>query len=418
MKTMVQAVQRGATAVIAPCILTIAALLAPVCAAHASGAGGLTGDWGGARDALAATGINVRADATLVGQGVAAGAEDRGWDGSGRGDLFVDIDSGHLGLWRGTGLHTHGEIRFADPQSNFGGQLLSSNTGALTPLTGTGRFEATSIYISQRIDQRTSLLVGKINVIDLLAADPVFGGWGTRRFMNLVFVAPPSGVVPVTIMGGALVHRGRPIDVTVMVFDPNDRTGDYWIDGLFADGMNISVGGTWNGRIAGRPSSIGFTSTLSTQRGQDLGDVLLPPGLESSTRKGSYNIGFQARHLLVESPLQNGQGLTVSVRAAIADGNPNVIEQSAILGIAGHGMIRGRPDDSFGAGAFYYKFSDVLQDTLSPVATFRDERGVEAWYSLAPTPWLRLTTDVQLISPARGRQPTSLILAIRGNIAF
>jgi porin len=262
------------------------------------------------------------------------------------------------------------------------------------------------------------LLVGKINVIDLLAADPVFGGWGTRRFMNLVFVAPPSGVVPVTIMGGALVHRGRPIDLTVMVFDPDDRTGDYWIDGLFADGVNMSVGGSWNGRIAGRPSSIGVTSTLSTQRGQDLGDVLLPPGLESSTRKGSYNIGIQARHLLVESPLGNGQGLTVSLRAAIADGNPNVIEQSAILGLTGHSMIRGRPDDSFGVGAFYYKFSNVLQDTLSPVATFRDERGVEAWYSLAPTPWLRLTTDAQLIAPARGLQPTSLILAVRGNIAF
>jgi hypothetical protein len=29
-----------------------------------------------------------------------------------------------------------------------------------------------------------------------------------------------------------------------------------------------------------------------------------------------------------------------------------------------------------------------------------------------------LTTDAQLISPARGKQPTSLILALRGNVAF
>jgi porin len=81
-------------------------------------------------------------------------------------------------------------------------------------------------------------------------------------------------------------------------------------------------------------------------------------------------------------------------------------------------MIAARPRDSFAIGAFYYKFSNVLQDTVSPLATFRDERGVEAWYSMAVTPWLRVTGDAQVVSPARGRQPTSLILALRGNVAF
>jgi porin len=392
-------------------LLALAFLAGP---ALAAGETTLTGDWGGARTSLAASGITLRADATGFGQGVVAGGPDRVWDGSGRADALVDFDSGGLGLWAGTGLHTHGEIRFAEPRSNFGGQLLPSNTGAALPLTGAGRFEATSIYFSQRLDQRTSLLVGKINVIDLLARDPFFGGWGTQRFMNLVFVAPPSGVVPPAIMGAVLVHRGAPITLTVMVFDPNDRTGNYWVDGLFADGVNISVGATWNGSIGGRAASIGMTSTVSTKRGQDLGDVLLPPGLASTTRKGSYNIALQASHLFVESPVLKGQGLGLYVRGAIADGNPNVIEQSVIAGIAGHGMITARPRDSFAIGAFYYKFSDVLQDTLSPVARFKDERGVEAWYSLAVTPWMKLTTDAQVIRPARGKQPTSLILAVRG----
>jgi porin len=386
--------------------------------ALAAGDATMTGDWGGARTSLAESGITLRADTTGFSLGAVAGASDRGWDSSGRADAFVDLDSGGLGLWAGTGLHTHGEIRSGAPQSNFGGQLLPSNTGAALPLTGTGRFEATSIYISQRIDPRTSLLVGKINVIDLLARDPFFGGWGTQRFMNLVFVAPPSGVVPPTIMGAVLSHRGTPITLTLMVFDPNDRTGNYWLHGLFADGVNISVGATWNGTIGGRASSIGMTSTVSTKRGQDLGNVLLPPGLETTTRKGSYNIALQASHLLIESPVSKGQGLGLYVRGAIADGNPNVLEQSAIAGIAGHGMIPARPRDSFAIGAFYYKFSNVLQDTLSPVARFKDERGIEAWYSLAVAPWLKLTTDAQVISPARGKQPTFLLLAVRGNLAF
>jgi porin len=396
----------------------LAGLLLVAGPAEAAGEATLTGSWGGVRTRLAVGGVTVRADVTGFGQAVAAGAEDRTWDGSGRADVLIDVDSGRLGLWPGTGLHTHGEVRFAEPRSNFGGALLPVNTGAALPLTGVGQVEASSIYLSQRIDPRTSLLVGKINVIDLLARDPFFGGWGTQRFMNLAFVAPPSGVVPVTIMGGVLVHRGTPITLTVMVFDPDDQTGNYRLNGLFDEGVNISVGAMWNGRIAGRATGIGVTSTISTKRGQDLGDVLLPPGLESSTRKGSYNITVQASHLLSESAVRPGEGLGLYARAGVADGNPNVLEQSAIIGLAAHGMITARPRDSFAVGAFYYKFSNVLQDTLSPLATFRDERGVEAWYSVAVTPWLRVTGDAQIIDPARGKQPTSLVLAVRGNVAF
>ena len=378
----------------------------------------LTGDWGGARSSLAANGITIRADATAFTQGVVAGAPNRTWDGSGRADAFVDADSGKLGLWSGTGLHTHGEIRFADPRSNFGGQLWPANTGAVLPLTGAGRLEATSIFLSQRIDKRTTLVLGKINAVDLLAGDPFFGGWGTQRFMNLAFVAPPSGVVPPTIMGAVLVHRGTPITLTAMVFDPQDRTGDYGIGGLFTKGVNISVGATWSGAIAGRPSTIGVTSTVTTKRGQDLGDILLPPGLASSTLKGSFNIAVQAGHLLVESSVVKGKGLGLYVKAAIADGNPNVIRASISGGVAGHALIATRPNDSFGVGAFYYKFSDVLQDTAAPLATFRDEAGIEAWYAMAATRWLKLTADTQVISPARGDRPTSLILGLRSNVVF
>lgn len=394
------------------------AMLAGAGPALAAGNPTLTGDWGGVRTRLAANGITIRADATGYAQGVVAGGPDRSWDGSGRADAFVDLDSGKLGLWSGTGLHTHVEIRFAAPQSNFGGQLWPANTGAALPLTGVGRVEATSIYLSQKIDARTSLLIGKINAIDLLAGDPFFGGWGTQRFMNVAFVAPPSGVLPPTIMGAVLVHRGTPVTLTVMVFDPQDRSGNYWVDGLFAKGVNMSVGGTWGGTIAGRPSSIGMTSTVTTKRGQDLGDILLPPELGTSTLQGSYNISLQASHLLVESATTKGKGLGVYAKAAIADGNPNVIRASIVGGVAGHALIASRPRDSFGAGAFYYKFSDELQDSLEPLARFRDEAGMEAWYSLALTPWLKLSADAQVVSPARGDRPTSLILGVRGNVAF
>lgn len=388
-------------------------------AAMPAAAQGLTGNWGGARDSLTAAGVNLRADATGFAVGTLAGNDgNRGWDGAGRADVFADFDTGKLGLWDGGGLKTHGEIRFEAPRGNFGGQLWPGNSGAVLPLTGADRFELTSLYYQQRIGKRTALLVGKINAIDLLAADPFFGGWGTQRFMNLAFAAPPSGVVPPTIMGAVVVHRGTPITLTAMVFDPEDRTGDYGVKGLFGTGVNLSVGATWSGRMGGRATSIGLTSAVSTKRGQDLGDILLPPDLASSTRQGSYNIAVSASHMLVESAARKGQGLSLNLKAAIGDGNPNVIQSSVVAGIAGHGMVAGRPHDSFGIGGFFYNFSNVLQSTVQPVLNLRDEVGVEAWYSLAITPWLKVTADAQLVDPALGDRPTALIGGLRTNIAF
>lgn len=46
------------------------------------------------------------------------------------------------------------------------------------------------------------MMLGKINAVDLIANDPFYGGWGNTRFMNVAFVAPPSGLFPPVITGG------------------------------------------------------------------------------------------------------------------------------------------------------------------------------------------------------------------------
>lgn len=380
-------------------------------------AAGLTGDWGGARTSLAQSGVALRGDVTGFATGQLAGTGDKVWDASGRYDAFVDLDFGKMGLVKGLGFHVHAEGRFGQGQSNFGFQLWPGNTGATLPLGGEG-LAASSLYFTQALGKRTVLLFGKINAVDLLASDPVFGGWGTQRFQNIAFVAPPSGVVPPTIMGGVLVHKGTPISLTLMVFDPEDRTRDYFPGDLFETGVNVSVGGTWSGDIAGRASSIGITSTISTKRGADLGDFLAPPGLETDDLKGSYNIALQITHRLAESSQVKGKGLDLAMKVATADGNPNIIRSSFILGLAGHGMVKGRPNDSFGVGGFIYNFSNALQDSTAPLVDFNDEQGVEAWYSFALTPWFRITADAQVVNVARGDADPAFITGLRANLAF
>lgn len=367
--------------------------------------------------ALAIPGVSPRLDLTAFVQDAVAGDGDGSIRFTGRADLFVDISSKGLGLWDGTLLRTHTELRASNANAGgVGGALWPQNTGAVLPLTGEG-IELTSIYFVQSLGAKTNLLVGKINAVDLLASDPFFGGWGTRRFQNLAFVAPPSGLVPPTIMGTVLTHQAGDVGITAMVFDPEDRSGDYWVDGLFSTGVNGSTGATWAGDWGGRKTTLGVTLAGSTSRGIDFEDLLGPPGTIRGTRKGSYNIALQFGHDLAGSA--NGSShVGVYAKAAIADGNPNPIEASFVGGFAGHGLIAGRSRDRWGLGFYCYDFSDTLQDVAVPLADFDDEFGLEAWYAFAIAPFADLAFNAQVVDPSTGRNDIALVLGARLGLHF
>ena len=378
-------------------------------------AGSLTGDWGGLRRSLADHGISLQLAHTQFFQGMPAGDGYDDWDFGGRADAFVNLDTEKLGLWQGGGLRTHLEYRHGDLRGTRGGALWPVNTGMVLPLAAREEIVASSLFLTQRIGSRGLLMAGKINAVDLLAADPFLGGWGTQRFQNIAFVAPPSGVVPPTIMGAVFSLQTAPLSWTLMVFDPNDRTSDYFPGDLFEDGVNISLGATWSGELAGRQSSLGLTGTFSTKDGIDFNDILLPSDLQTSTRDGAWNLALQFTHALTGSA---GRPLGFYLKAAIADGNPNPIQASFVGGLSGKGLLPGRPDDAWGLGAFHYNFSDDLQNAVSPLIAFDDEFGVELFYRCQVTPWWHLTADLQWIDPARGDFADALVLGLRSHISF
>jgi porin len=403
--------------------LTLALTLLPfACSAEDGGSlwtrDTLTGDWGGGRTWLADHGVGVQFEFTEYYQGLTGGTGDKSFQLLGRADGFLNFDTGKIGLWAGGGLNTHFEWRSGSATAFRGGALWPVNAGAALPLGEPEQVEATSIYFSQRLGDSAGLMLGKINVVDLLSRDPFFGGWGIHRFMNLAFVAPPSGVVPPVIMGGILNYRFAPYALTLMVFDPDDQTDDYSPKGLFEDGVNLSLAGAWTGTVFDRSASATLTGTYSTRDGTDVRQMVLPADLRTDEKEGSFNVSLQVGHLLLENPVRRGQGLGVYAKAAIADGNPNPIGASFVGGFAGHGIVPSRPDDSFGVGYFYYRFSRDLQDALDPLIEFNDEQGIEAFYSLTLTPWFRLTADLQVIDPSTRSSEIAVIGALRANIVF
>lgn len=382
----------------------------------------LLGDWGGLRPALADKGISWDLSYTAVYAGVfEGGARDKSFDWGHRVDAFIRADTSKLGLWDGGGLHVHLESKHGDsPRRPFprSGGLWPPNSSATVPISGPDQLVASAIYYSHKIGDNGLLMIGKINALDLLASDPFFGGLGRDRFSNIAFTAPPSGVVPPVIMGAVYSHRVEPFAITFMVYDPNDWTDDYWPEGIFDDGVNLSLGITWSGKVLGRASSLGITGTYSTQEGVDLRDLLLPPGLVAGTKKGSYNISLSASHLFWESPDHPGKGLGLYLRAAIADGNPNPISSSIVGGFAGYGVIPGRPDDVVGIGYYHYNFSDELRFGAAPLVKLGDETGVEAFYNMAVAPWFHVSAGVQWIEPIQADLPESWLGGIRARIDF
>jgi porin len=100
--------------------------------------------------------------------------------------------------------------------------------------------------------------------------------------------------------------------------------------------------------------------------------------------------------------------------------------------VGGASPLPGRPHDRFGAGVFYYGYSEDLKRLLEPVVTLRDEYGAELFYNYAITPWMRMTANAQVISPAittrrdgpqignatAASNPTVALLGLRLQIIF
>ncbi len=378
----------------------------------------LSGDWGGARTQLQEVGISSKAWLTGFYQGGLSMDGNDEFAMSGRADLMVNADLEKLGLWQGGRLHTHFTYRGGELSAFRGGALWPVHASALLPLGSKNELVATSLYISQKVGDSTRLMLGKINAVDLLAGHPFFGGWGTDRFWNVVFVAPPSWVVPPVLIGGVMVHSMEPYTLTLKVFDPNDQTKNYSFNHLFADGVNASVGLFRNGELAGRKSGMGITATYSSSAKIDFSQISLPLNTSTITKKGSYNIALDASHLLIPSALNVNQGLGVYAKVAIADGNPNLIRSSVVSGVVGQGMLDGRPHDTFGLGYFWYNLSDKLQNAIKPLKQFDDEQGVEAYYQWSMTPWLKITADVQWVNPATAANKSMWLAGLRTKIDF
>ena len=170
--------------------------------------------------------------------------------------------------------------------------------------------------------------------------------------------------------------------------------------------------------VAGRTGFYGIRGIYSTKEGRDFNELIAPPGATPGTKKGSYYLGLSMQQFLVQDPGNPARGWGVFAEITTADGNPNPLEWSTHLGIGGNSPIPGRPDDRFGVAYFNFGFSNVLKNTVAPVFNLADSSGVEVFYNVAVTPWLRVSGNLQFIKPADGNRSDSIYAGLGSYVNF
>ncbi len=69
-------------------------------------------------------------------------------------------------------------------------------------------------------------------------------------------------------------------------------------------------------------------------------------------------------------------------------------------------------------GYYYLATSDVLRQTLGPVAPRGNEQGLDLYYNAAITRWFTLSADIQAVDPAQFEARSAFIFGLRAKLDF
>ena len=173
-----------------------------------------TGDWGGGRTWLNNHGIVILPRVSTFYEGMISGTGNKDFKFGGKADAQIIFDGTKLGLWKGLKIITHTELNFGKSINGSGGTLLPKNTALSFPgIAGSKAFDITSLFIAQSIGANKTLMIGKINMVDVAGSTRFSGGTGIDNFEHVAFAAPPSGLVPPYLFGSLLSIKQRPPNI-------------------------------------------------------------------------------------------------------------------------------------------------------------------------------------------------------------
>jgi porin len=398
----------------------------------------LTDTPNGPKDELRRIGVAPDVWVTQFYQGQTEGDGDKTWRYGGKLDAFLKLDAEKLSLWRGFHVNVQYEHYFGQNINRRDFALIPVNT-AQAYVERDGYHSALSVSVTQDIGKHISVSAGKFNMMTLAAKTPLIGGGGIDTFMNRAFALPSTGVAYTArtgaagdrvvisapyLIGAIVAIKTKPVDIALMVADPRSAIDPRVIERPFEKGVAVGGSATLKTEIAGLRGFHTLRAAYSNARGVDLEDIADIPrpsavGRPTATRKGYWFASYAIQHNLFQSKKDPEAGWGLFALATLSDGNPSPVRWSILAGLAGNNLLAGREKDHWGVGFFHYGLTEPLLAGLAALnVQRRSEGGVEGFYNLAITPWLRLSADLQVIDPWNSSKSRATYAAVRLQTKF
>jgi porin len=392
----------------------------------------LLGDWNGSRTDLANLGIQVNAEYYQFFQNVADGGSKSGPNWGGKANVTVHLDLAKMGVTSGL-IYARVDSRWGDSTIGDTGQLLPANEAFLVPVDfndleretwGT----LTALNYTQFVSPKFAVFGGRLDNMD---GDPneFAGGRGDTQFMNYsLMYAAPTAIVPASTVGvGVLFMPNEHVTIASQFTSATDSSFksfggafDDWDDGqIWTTALMTQY------RIGDLPG--GFNAMFLQWFNSEFTEIGSIAGALSSTEDKSWLVALSAWQYLYTEESSEGpldatnkipdlQGLGLFARLGFADEDTNPFKTTFSVGLGGRGPIEGRDNDLFGLGYFYTATdSDNLLDT---VGIEQSAQGVEAFYSLAVTPWTTVSLDIQWLDASVPDTDDAVPLGARVRVRF
>jgi porin len=359
----------------------------------------LTGDWSGARSALADRGVTLDvlyASDMFTARGAGAVL--------GHLDAALTLDSGKLGLWDGATL-------YALVQNNHGSGI-NEQVGSAQPVSNLEAdpyTQLTELFVEQAVlDGRLRVRVGRQDA-NRDFGTPRFGG----NFINNNFGMIPNAPLPsYPTTGLGAIAIAQPTEWLVgrlALYEGSPTVGGLGFSSAFAEGSGYTVAGgiaaTHHYGAAGRDG--GTTSVGVWWLSDDVAEVGVPAPRMFDSNAGWFVQNDERIYLHPDDP-KDPRGLTVIVRYSAARADRTAIPRYAGGSAAWHG-IGARDNDTVGIGAGMLRVSEPVGGSPGP----RTESFVEGFYKLRLTAFISVQPDVQWFHHPGGDGGDALVGGVR-----
>lgn len=359
----------------------------------------LTGDWGGARSALADRGVTIDvfyASDVFTARGEATAL--------GHVDAAVTLDTKKLGGWDGGTLYALGQ--------NNHGSGINEHVGSAQPVTNLEAApytQLTELFYEQALaGGRLRIRLGKQDA-NRDFGTPRFGG----NFINNNFGMFPNSPLPTypsTGLGAVVI--AQPVTWLVGklgIYEGSPMVGGLGLITAFRSGggytLASSVAVTHHFGPGDRDG--GTTSIGAWLQNDDVSEVGVPDPQMFDSDAGVFVQNDERIYLHPEDPA-DPRGLTVILRYSWARPDRSAFPHYAGGSAAWHG-IGPRANDTAGIGAGYYTIAEQLGGRPGT----GDERFIEAFYKLRLTNFVSLQPDVQWFRHPGGDGDDSFVAGVR-----